>query len=335
MGRREEGLTKLGESCTLVQAERGDSISGEPKMSEASVAVTCNKDCGGGCPLVAVVRDGRVTRVRNNPLGGRAMTGLSARVRDAAGRVCPGPHPEAAAAHGSARIGAVPGGRMAGGAGAGGPQAGRGAEPVRRRLDPGVGRFRLGPGSAAQHAAPDQALPGPAGRLHRDHRRLQLGGGRFRDADRAGHQPGRDRRRHGPALQAHHPVGRQRDGHAAGLRDRVPHPGGAPPGGGGDRRRSAPLGDGEQAGNALDPGSPRRRRGADDGGAACPAERRAGGPALRGGAQQRVRGAGAAHPGRRGRGGQDAGLGRGGLRHAGERSSASWRWPMAGRIPRP
>ena len=42
-------------------------------MSETSVAVTCNKDCGAGCPLVAVVRDGRVARVRNNPLGGRAM----------------------------------------------------------------------------------------------------------------------------------------------------------------------------------------------------------------------------------------------------------------------
>ena len=44
-------------------------------MSETSVAVTCNKDCGAGCPLVAVVRDGRIARVRNNPLGGRAMKG--------------------------------------------------------------------------------------------------------------------------------------------------------------------------------------------------------------------------------------------------------------------
>jgi len=44
-------------------------------MSETSVAVTCNKDCGAGCPLVAVVRDGRIARVRNNPLGGGAMKG--------------------------------------------------------------------------------------------------------------------------------------------------------------------------------------------------------------------------------------------------------------------
>ena len=44
-------------------------------MRETALAVTCNKDCGGGCPLEAVVRDGRVVRVRNNPLGGRAMRG--------------------------------------------------------------------------------------------------------------------------------------------------------------------------------------------------------------------------------------------------------------------
>ena len=44
-------------------------------MSEASVAVTCNKDCGGGCPLMADVQDGRVTRVRDNPLAGRSMKG--------------------------------------------------------------------------------------------------------------------------------------------------------------------------------------------------------------------------------------------------------------------
>jgi len=41
------------------------------------VAVTCNKDCGGGCPLVAEVDDGRVTRVRDNPLAGRTMKGCA------------------------------------------------------------------------------------------------------------------------------------------------------------------------------------------------------------------------------------------------------------------
>jgi len=39
------------------------------------VPVTCNKDCGGGCPLLATVEDGRVTEIRDNPLGGPAMHG--------------------------------------------------------------------------------------------------------------------------------------------------------------------------------------------------------------------------------------------------------------------
>lgn len=37
--------------------------------------VTCNKDCGGGCPLLATVEDGRITEIRDNPLGGPAMRG--------------------------------------------------------------------------------------------------------------------------------------------------------------------------------------------------------------------------------------------------------------------
>ncbi len=44
-------------------------------MSERAPAVTCNKDCGGGCPLVAEMRDGRVVRLRDNPLAGRTMKG--------------------------------------------------------------------------------------------------------------------------------------------------------------------------------------------------------------------------------------------------------------------
>jgi len=37
--------------------------------------VTCNKDCGGGCPLLATIEDGRITEIRDNPLGGPAMRG--------------------------------------------------------------------------------------------------------------------------------------------------------------------------------------------------------------------------------------------------------------------
>ena len=44
-------------------------------MAAAPIAVTCNKDCGGGCPLLAFVEDGRITRIGNNPLGGDYLTG--------------------------------------------------------------------------------------------------------------------------------------------------------------------------------------------------------------------------------------------------------------------
>ena len=43
--------------------------------SSAKIPVSCNKDCGGGCPLLAHVRDGRVTRITNNPLGGPHLFG--------------------------------------------------------------------------------------------------------------------------------------------------------------------------------------------------------------------------------------------------------------------
>jgi anaerobic dimethyl sulfoxide reductase subunit A len=39
------------------------------------VPVTCNKDCGGGCPLLAHVKDGRVTKITNNPLRDPFMVG--------------------------------------------------------------------------------------------------------------------------------------------------------------------------------------------------------------------------------------------------------------------
>ena len=42
-----------------------------------NLPVTCNKDCGGGCPLLALVEDGRVTRITNNPLRGPYMTGCA------------------------------------------------------------------------------------------------------------------------------------------------------------------------------------------------------------------------------------------------------------------
>ncbi|HUX76228.1 MAG TPA: molybdopterin-dependent oxidoreductase [Anaerolineae bacterium] len=46
-----------------------------PNKSVASIPISCNKDCGGGCPLLATVERGRVTRITNNPLGGPTMSG--------------------------------------------------------------------------------------------------------------------------------------------------------------------------------------------------------------------------------------------------------------------
>jgi len=41
----------------------------------SQIPVACNRDCIGGCPLLAYVEDGRLTRIGNNPLGGRYMSG--------------------------------------------------------------------------------------------------------------------------------------------------------------------------------------------------------------------------------------------------------------------
>lgn len=44
-------------------------------MKKYKVPVSCNKDCGGGCPLLAHVEDGRLVKITDNPLGTRYMTG--------------------------------------------------------------------------------------------------------------------------------------------------------------------------------------------------------------------------------------------------------------------
>lgn len=46
-----------------------------PQPNERTLPITCNRDCGGGCPLAAVVRDGRLVRVKDNPLAGPYMHG--------------------------------------------------------------------------------------------------------------------------------------------------------------------------------------------------------------------------------------------------------------------
>ena len=43
--------------------------------SEQIVPVSCNKDCGGACALLAHVKDSRIVRITNNPLGGKYLKG--------------------------------------------------------------------------------------------------------------------------------------------------------------------------------------------------------------------------------------------------------------------
>src|SRR5512135_1063268 len=43
-----------------------------------SIPVFCGKDCGGdACPLLATIENGRVTRIANNPAGGKYLKGCS------------------------------------------------------------------------------------------------------------------------------------------------------------------------------------------------------------------------------------------------------------------
>jgi anaerobic dimethyl sulfoxide reductase subunit A len=46
-----------------------------PPADERILPITCNRDCGGGCPLLAVVRHGRLAAVRDNPLAGPHIRG--------------------------------------------------------------------------------------------------------------------------------------------------------------------------------------------------------------------------------------------------------------------
>jgi len=46
-----------------------------PEQDVRTAPVTCNRDCGGGCPLLASVAGGRVTRITNNPAGAPYLKG--------------------------------------------------------------------------------------------------------------------------------------------------------------------------------------------------------------------------------------------------------------------
>jgi anaerobic dimethyl sulfoxide reductase subunit A len=46
-----------------------------PVETPTTLPVACNRDCGGGCPLLATVAAGRVTRIGDNPIGGPFLRG--------------------------------------------------------------------------------------------------------------------------------------------------------------------------------------------------------------------------------------------------------------------
>lgn len=47
------------------------------KSITETIPVSCNKDCGGGCPLLAQVTAGRIVTIRDNPAGNAYMKGCS------------------------------------------------------------------------------------------------------------------------------------------------------------------------------------------------------------------------------------------------------------------
>jgi len=38
-------------------------------LPSGAIPVSCNRDCGGGCPLIAETADGKVLQLKDNPLG--------------------------------------------------------------------------------------------------------------------------------------------------------------------------------------------------------------------------------------------------------------------------
>ncbi|MBN1838243.1 MAG: molybdopterin-dependent oxidoreductase, partial [Spirochaetales bacterium] len=54
-------------------------VTGEPlpqgSFPRGQLPVSCNRDCGAGCPLVAFVEGGRLVRIADNPLRPRGMAG--------------------------------------------------------------------------------------------------------------------------------------------------------------------------------------------------------------------------------------------------------------------
>ncbi|TFG60631.1 MAG: molybdopterin oxidoreductase, partial [Spirochaetales bacterium] len=46
-------------------------------MSSRTVPVSCNKDCGAGCPLTAHIEDGKITRITTSSLAEPGIKGCA------------------------------------------------------------------------------------------------------------------------------------------------------------------------------------------------------------------------------------------------------------------
>jgi anaerobic dimethyl sulfoxide reductase subunit A len=62
------------------------------RLETNTIPVSCNKDCGAGCPLLAHVKDGKIIKITNNPNGTSYMQGCSKgfqamKVANASGRL--------------------------------------------------------------------------------------------------------------------------------------------------------------------------------------------------------------------------------------------------------
>jgi len=63
-------MVQKGQRCPLYSK-----LNNSNDMNE--IPVTCNKDCGGGCPLIALVEDGELKRLKNSPHKSKYMFGCS------------------------------------------------------------------------------------------------------------------------------------------------------------------------------------------------------------------------------------------------------------------
>ena len=112
----------------------------------ARLPVSCNRDCGGGCPLLATVEEGRVARIGNNPAGGRFLHGCPRGFQAARQLYAEDRLTRPLVRSGAARLRAVSRGRVAGGRA---QRVAEGFQAVREQYGDGAILALGGSGSAA------------------------------------------------------------------------------------------------------------------------------------------------------------------------------------------